>query len=116
MWTTKTQARSAFIAVVLGAVSMAVCAAERPAPHRRHGNASTQAPCCSLPPAAAAAAAAAPTGRPLAERGAVNFAAAHDERPAGSIGAATGYARLGRFRCWVAVRTYLLRQFPWHGG
>ena len=100
MWMTKTQACAAFIALLLGTFPMAAGAAERPAPHRSHGS----------------TAAAAPALRPLAERGAAAFEAERDARPARSIGAAAGYARLGRFRCWVAVRTYLRRQFPQAGG
>jgi hypothetical protein len=109
MWMTKTQACAAFIALLLGTFPMAAGAAERPAPHRSHGNAAATGACCS--PVAAG-----PAGRPLADRGGAAFEAERDDRPARSIGAAVGYARLGRFRCWVAVRTYLRRQFPRAGG
>ncbi|MBB1601382.1 hypothetical protein [Variovorax sp. UMC13] len=100
MWMTKTQACSALIALVLGAFAAAVCAAEGPGPQRSHGG----------------TAAAAPALRPLAERGPAAFDSERDARPVRSIGAAAGYARLGRFRCWVAVRTYLRRQFLQAGG
>jgi hypothetical protein len=100
MWMTKTQACSAFIALVLGAFATAACAAEGPGPPRSHGS----------------TAAAAPALRPLAERGPAAFEVERDARPAMALGAAAGYARLGRFRCWVAVRTYLRRQFPQAGG
>lgn len=109
MWMTKTQACSALIALVLGAFATAVCAAERPAQHRGHEHAAAPAGCCG--PMAAG-----PVAWPLAERGAAAFEAERDARPARSIGAAAGYARLGRFRCWVAVRTYLRRQFLQAGG